>query len=207
MSKERLDVGGVLMPSHGVPLSFSADVKQARGESSSAVVDTKEGENSRSGALQKGGLERTTSGGRLAFAKVGIGKSGVDDLFSKEVSSVIPRAVNSGREALRKVSAVAASGAGEASKRVPWVKRAVARGSWRPMSRRNSWREGNDPGEMEKEIVGHQEVEEGDESGASVKAPLLSIEIGGVSGFLPDVQWSVQIQQKLIRIEDSGWVK
>lgn len=213
MSQERLDAGGVLTPSPGVPVPVSTDVKQAGGEGSSpggVVVDAKEGENSanrRSGALQKGSLERTTSGGRLSFAKIGIGKGGVDDLSSKEASSVIPRAVNSGREALKKVSAVAAFGAGEASRRVPWVKRAVARGSRRPLSRRNLCREGNDPGEMEKEAVGHQEAEEGDESGASVKAPLLSIEIGGVSGFLPDVQWSVQIQQKLIRIEDSGWVK
>lgn len=71
--------------------------------------------------------------------------------------------------------------------------------------------------------VEHQEREEmggtvevGEEEGEEKEAPplplppppYLSITVGNVSCFLPDVNWSVQMQQKrFLRVGDSGYIK
>ena len=166
-----------------------------------------------------------------------IGATTMQGLFSGEGTGVLPRVLDSGKEAWRKAAAtVAAVGGGsdtEGGAGRPATRAARGNGGGggarrnRKSRRRGSRgmaddgeREGSEPGEKEQseeeeEGEGEDENEEGRGEGARGRGkrrrerpPFLSFTVGGVSGFLPDVRWSVQMQHKrFLRIEDSGSVR
>ena len=205
ISLEHPDTGGALASS--------------RGQTSSVFIDEKRTEYYMDGA---GGGGTTSSGisgphkggidGSIPRSQTPSGTNAVGEHFPKEAANSTPKVISSGRDAWKKIAAVAAQGVGEASKGVPWVKKVAARGVGRGSGNRRQLRgqsrkEDDDPRETGKETSFHQGTYEGNGPGANDKAPLLSIQIGGVNGDLPDVQWSVQIQQKLLKGGDSGRVK
>lgn len=141
---------------------------------------------------------------------------------------MLPRVFGSGKEALRKAAAVTyttvatvgGSETGEGGAGKTPTRPARVRGGARDdrESKRRFSRGMAEAGEQggggrveneDKEQYENEEEEEGQGGGGRRKRPpLLSVTVEGVSGVLPDVNWSVQMHHKrFLKIEDSGTVK
>lgn len=139
-------------------------------------------------------------------------------LSSEGSGSVLERVVGSGRETWKKATSAAAAtlGAGDAIRGTPWASN-VAGGSARGKDKGGKRRSSR--GQAAQEDARAPQAEPvGPDAGAAErvrdgevineKPPFLSFTVGGVNGYLPDVHWSVEMQQKrFLRVEDSGSVK
>lgn len=142
---------------------------------------------------------------------------------------VLPRAIDSGKQAFKKAAAVAAASTGGALNiggggGGDTGGRGLARvlrggggggGGGEGKSRRGSALSQGDDEEEAGEGFGFDRIGslggargDDDADAGGKQPPFMSITIGGVSGYLPDVHWSVQMQQKrFLKVEDSGTVK
>lgn len=159
------------------------------------------GEGSGSRAVGGDSFRGTAAGSRRSFGRSGTSANGIQGLFSGEGGGgLLPRVFGSGKGAWRKAAAAAVS-AGVFS-----ATGAGAGGS-KDNKRRPSQGQAGEVG-REEQVWDEDVLEKEEEESEENNPPFLAITVGGVSGFLPDVQWSVQLQQKrFLRVEDSGSIK
>lgn len=198
----------------GVSKSLSPPTAVTQGTTASAAAPATDAE-PKTPSYRGGGLTSSILGSGV-FKKAYAAAANVTAAAATATAAATAKAVNSDMAA-NAVAVAASFGAGGGG--VRWAGSGGSRsGSFSSTGGHDAGRHRGQAssrggGGEQVEEIGRSEVNGGDgeqglEEEEGEKPPFLSISVGDVSCFLPDVRWSVQMQQKrFLKVGDSGSVK